>query len=73
MKRLLSLSIVVCLAGCVTWYKPDAQQGEFERDKYQCLQESQQRVGAAQVNPYGGSAVNTVQTNNMLFGPKSSL
>lgn len=66
------LSVVVgvlTVAGCAQnlWIKPNAGQGEFERDRYACLQQSQQRVGAAQVNAYGGSAVNTVATNDMLF------
>lgn len=68
MKTLIFFVLTLSLTGCVTWYKPGARQGEFEQAKYQCLQESQQRVGVAQVNPYGGTAVNSVQTNDMLFG-----
>lgn len=68
--RFLSVMVgVLTVAGCAQnlWIKPNAGQGEFERDRYACLQQSQQRVGAAQVNAYGGSAVNTVATNDMLF------
>ena len=68
MKKLTILAITLSITGCVSWYKPGAKQGEFEQAKYQCLQESQQRVGVAQANAYGGTAVNTVQTNDMLFG-----
>jgi hypothetical protein len=49
------------------WIKPNAAPGEFEQARYQCLQESQQRVGVASVNQYGGSAVDSVKTNGMLF------
>lgn len=71
----LSLGFVVTaisvlgLLGCAQnlWIKQNSTQGEFERDKYNCLQQSQQRVGIAQVNAYGGTATNTVQTNDMLF------
>lgn len=69
MKKLLfALIPVTLLAGCVSWHKPGARPGEFEQAKYICLQESQQRVGVAQANAWGGTAVNTVQTNDMLFG-----
>lgn len=66
----LSLGVVVlAITGCAQnlWVKPNASQVDFERDRYVCLQQSQQRVGSAQVNAYGGSAVNTVATNDMLF------
>lgn len=67
-KKLLlvaSFGVVGCAQNL--WVKPNASQGEFERDKYSCLQQAQQRVGAAQVNAYGGSAVNTVATNDILY------
>lgn len=67
MKKTLLLVSTISLAGCMAWYKPGATQGEFESARYQCLQESQQRVGVAQVNSFGGTAVNNVQTNEMLF------
>ena len=58
------------MSGCAqqpVWVKPGASQNDFSVDRYACLQEAQQRVGAARVNPYSGAAVNTVQTNQMLF------
>ena len=68
-KILAIVGAILTIGGCAQnlWVKPNASQGEFERDRYTCLQQSQQRVGAAQVNAYGGSAVNTVATNDMLF------
>jgi hypothetical protein len=69
--KLFSL-VLLCLSvyGCAqnVWFKQNAGNGEFERDRYVCLQQSQQRVGGAQVNAYGGSAYNTVTTNEGLFG-----
>jgi RecJ-like exonuclease len=73
MKATLKLASVIVgvltITGCAQnlWVKANAGQGEFERDRYSCLQQAQQRVGAAQVNANGGSAVNTVATNDMLF------
>lgn len=62
------LPIILLMAGCAqVWVKPTARPGEFESDRHSCLQQSQQRVGVAQVNAYGGSSVNTVETNNLLF------
>jgi hypothetical protein len=57
------------LAGCAQpmWVKPGASQSDFSSDRYTCLQESQQRIAAAQVNVYGGAAINRVQTNEQLF------
>ena len=68
-KFFLGLFLCTAFVGCAqnTWFKPNAGNGEFERDRYDCLQQSQQRVGAAQVNAYAGSAVNTVVTNEKLF------
>ena len=61
--------VALILSGCAQnlWVKPRATQSDFERDRYSCLQDSQQRVGAAQVNGYGGSAEYTVATTEMLF------
>jgi hypothetical protein len=69
LKILAIVATILTISGCTQnlWFKQNAGQGEFERDRYSCLQQSQQRVGAAQVNAYGGSAVDTVDTNNVLF------
>ena len=70
MKKVLSaFFLVVVLSSCapLTWYKSTARPGEFEQDKYTCTQQSQQQYGAAQVNAYGGAAVNKVITNDNLF------
>lgn len=68
-KIFATLFVAMLILGCAQnlWVKPNSNQGEFERDRYSCLQQSQQRVGAAQVDAYGGSAFNTVRTNDMLF------
>ena len=72
MRLILKFSLVIVgvltIAGCTNkWVKTDSTQAEFDQDRYACLQQSQQRVGAAQVNIYGGSSINTVTTNDMLF------
>ncbi|MBU3547498.1 hypothetical protein [Polynucleobacter sp. P1-05-14] len=67
MKKIVILFLAIGLAGCMTWYKPNARQGEFEQARYECLQQSQQAGGVAQVNASGGYAVSGVRTNDMLF------
>ena len=61
--------LVMLLAGCAQplWFKPNATQGEFERDRYACLQQSQQRVSGAQVSQFGGSASSSMATNQDLL------
>lgn len=69
--RLLLIAVAAVLAaGCAqpVWVKPGASQNDFANDRYTCMQESQQRVGGAFVNQFGGSATNTVVTNGNLFG-----
>jgi hypothetical protein len=48
--------------------KPGASQADFAQVRYNCMQQSQQRVGTAFVNQYGGAANNSVITNQNLFG-----
>jgi len=68
-KLLFVLSTMLVISGCAPklWVKNNSTKDDFERDRYTCLQQSQQRVGAAQVSAYGGTAINTVETNNLLF------
>ena len=75
----LPLIILVLLSSCalppqMVWYKPNAQQGEFEQAKYQCLRESQQYGSSSYIAPnalvggYIGSASSGSYTNEPLFG-----
>ncbi|OUL98803.1 hypothetical protein [Variovorax sp. JS1663] len=70
MRFLLITAAAVLAAGCAqpVWVKPGASQNDFASDRYTCMQDSQQRVGGAVVNQFGGSATNTVVTNGNLFG-----
>lgn len=70
MRFLLIAAAAVLAAGCAqpVWVKPGASQNDFAGDRYACMQDSQQRVGGAVVNQFGGSATNTVVTNGNLFG-----
>lgn len=62
------LSIVVALAaicGCapsyIRWVSNNgAGQDQFMKDRYSCLQETQQRISNAYVNQYGGAANSSV-------------
>lgn len=68
-KTKIMLMLITLLASCaqLTWYKSTARPGDFEKDRYDCLQQSQQHVGVAQVNAYNGYAVNKDVTNDGLF------
>lgn len=70
MKKLSLLIIpLALLVGCAqTWYKPTAKAGDFEKDRYDCLQQSQQQFSAAQTNGWQGAAVSKTVTNDGLFG-----
>lgn len=69
MRFILIAAVAVFAAGCAqpVWVKPGASQSDFATDRYTCMQDSQQRVGGAVVNQFGGSATNTVVTNGNLF------
>lgn len=49
------------------WVKQGGTQAEFSQDRYSCMQNSQQRVGGASFNQFGGYAANQVVTNEDLF------
>jgi clan AA aspartic protease (TIGR02281 family) len=58
------------LFGCAaqtTWIKPGATHSDFAKDRYACMQQSQQRVSTAYVSQYGGGASNHAITNASLF------
>lgn len=69
MKKILSpIATLLLLVGCAqTWYKPTARPGDFEKDRYDCLQQSQQQFSAAQTNGWQGAAVSKTVTNDGLF------
>ncbi len=69
MRKYLMVLYAVSLSGCAQywWVKNGISQQEANQDNYACLQEAQQRVAGAQVNPYGGAAQNTVITNRDLY------
>lgn len=76
---LIVLNFVICLIfACghspkMAWYKPDATQSDFAKDKYVCMQESQQRRSVAVggycygANCQPGVARSQVETNYELF------
>jgi len=69
MKKIFLIAApLVLLIGCAqTWYKPTAKAGDFEKDRYDCLQQSQQQFSAAQVNGWQGASVSKAVTNDGLF------
>jgi hypothetical protein len=71
MKKLLVVATAfLLLAGCGgrrVWNKPGSTRQEFSQDKYECMQQSQNRVSRAYVDPYGGSASSRTATNVPLF------
>ena len=69
MKKILIIASALFIYGCSQplWVKPGASQQDFGIDKYQCMQQSQQRVSGTYVNAYGGASSNKVITNEGLF------
>jgi len=62
--------LLFLLAGCAhnnVWVKLGASTNEFNVDKYDCLQQSQQQSSGAFVNQYGGFANSGSITNVGLF------
>jgi hypothetical protein len=56
-----------CAAQQTVWMKPGSTQEGFNKDRYSCMQQSQQRVSTAFVSQYGGSSSNHEITNANLF------
>ena len=69
MKKTLTIASALFLCSCSQplWVKPGASQQDFGVDKYQCMQQAQQRVSGTYVNAYGGASSNKVITNEGLF------
>jgi hypothetical protein len=65
--KIVILSCAFLVGGCVTrvvhYSRPDTTQQQFMQDRYECLQEAQQRVSGAAVTPYGGGATSRVVAN----------
>jgi predicted aspartyl protease len=70
-KRFIAaVPVTLVLFGCAaqtTWTKPGLTQDQFAKDRYSCMQQSQQRVSSAYVDQYGGGSINHVITNANLF------
>jgi hypothetical protein len=50
------------------WSKPGSAPDDFNRDRYACLQQSQQPTSSAYLNQYGGVANSNIVTNGGLYG-----
>ena len=63
------LSSLLALVGCAkVWDKPGANAADFNKDKYDCMQQSQQQVSILAVGKYSGFGQSTQETNATLFG-----
>lgn len=69
MRTLVVPITLLLVSGCapMVWNKPGASQDDFSRDRYTCMQDSQQRVSGAVVNQFGGYSTNEVITNPNIF------
>jgi hypothetical protein len=68
----VGLALSACAAQPTMWIKPGFSQDEFAKDRYSCMQQSQQRVSTAFVNQYGGSSSNHVTNANLFNACMSS-
>lgn len=68
---LLAAAAIAVVSGCAQqqalWQKPGADVDAFNRDKYACMQQSQQQMSSAYVGKYGGYAGSQMITNGNLF------
>jgi len=64
-----SIAASVALTGCQQplWYKPGATVADFNTDKFQCMQVSQQQTSSAYISRYGGAASSEQSTNAPLY------
>ncbi len=59
---------LILLTGCAkVWVKPGASTDDFNRDKYACLQQSQQQVSVLAVGKYSGYGQSSQETNATLY------
>jgi predicted aspartyl protease len=63
----VGLALSACAAQQTIWTKPGFSQDEFAKDRYSCMQQSQQRVSGAYADQYGAVSSNHVITNANLF------
>ena len=63
--------VVAAVSGCAPTYiryiNPNATQEQFMKDRYECYQETQQRISGAYVNQYGGAASSRVMPSCSAF------
>ena len=64
-----SIAALMVLTGCQQplWNKPGATVADFNTDKFQCMQVSQQQTSSAYVNRYGGAASSEQTLNQPLY------
>jgi hypothetical protein len=67
--KILAVILPLTLVACAPplWVKPGGTTAEFDKDKYTCLQSSQQRSAGFYFNKYGGGASDNMATNETLF------
>jgi hypothetical protein len=71
-RRAAIVVVSFLLFGCANsqqglWLKPGASTDDFNKDKYACMQQSQQPSSAAYVNQYGGASNSNIITNGNLL------
>ena len=69
--RLLLVLSALVLLGCASqqyWTKRVSfSQDDFNKDNFECLQQSQRPVSSSYSDQYGGSSSSTVETNYELY------
>ncbi len=58
---------IIASGPTMQWVKQGSTREDFSKDKYACLQESQQSASSGYFNRYGGSSSSGAITNNNLY------
>jgi hypothetical protein len=59
----LAVFLVACTPPLTRFTRPDTTQQQFMKDRYECLQEAEQRVSGAFANSYGAAASSHERAN----------
>lgn len=67
-QNIIVVAVAVTAFGCAkVWYKDGGTNDEFNKDRYECMQQAQQQVSTIAVGKYSGFGQSGQETNMALF------